>query len=335
VGSDWRECETSSLEIPMPATSLLPMPLVETVPIEQTRAEAAVLHARALLDDAVAQGREGKIPLHELADAVQMSAAHLQRLFTAIIGASPSGYLRSRRAESFRHALRAARSVSAASFDAGYAASSRAYADATRHLGMTPAVYRRGGEGVTIRWAATDTPLGRLVIGATDVGLCWVSLAASDATLLGELSAEFPRASIIAAADVAADGAMVAMLDAVVARLRGDRNAPDVAVDMQVTAFQQRVLDALIAIPFGETRSYSQIAAAIGKPGAARAVANVCASNRVAVVIPCHRVIHSDGSMSGYRWGNQIKKALLRAEGAESPRGDGATPAAVRRRRVS
>ena len=315
----------------MTAVSLRAMSFVETVPIAQTRAETAVLHARALLDDAVAHGREGKIPLQELADAVHLSAAHLQRLFTAIVGASPSGYLRSRRAESFRHALRGARSVSAASFDAGYAASSRAYADATRHLGMTPAVYRRGGEGVTIRWAATDTPLGRLVIGATDVGLCWVSLAASDDTLLGELAAEFPRASISALGD----GSMVAMLDAVVARLRGDRSAPDVAVDMQVTAFQQRVLDALIAIPFGETRSYSQIAAAIGKPGAVRAVANVCASNRVAVVIPCHRVIHSDGSMSGYRWGNQIKKALLRAEGAESPRGDGAPPAAVRRRPAS
>ena len=312
----------------MTAATLLPMPLVETVPIEQTRAETAVLTARALLDDAVAHGREGKIPLAELADAVRMSPAHLQRLFTAIIGASPSGYLRSRRAESFRRALRDTRSVSAASFDAGYAASSRAYADATRHLGMTPAVYRRGGDGVTIRWAATDTPLGRLVIGATEVGLCWVSLAASDSTLLGELAAEFPRAEIIADDD----GAMSRMLEAVVARLRGDRAAPDVEVDMQVTAFQQRVLDALIAIPFGETRSYSEIAAAIGKPGAARAVANVCAGNRVAVVIPCHRVIHSDGSMSGYRWGNQIKKALLQAEGAHAPRGDGAPPAAVRRR---
>ena len=314
----------------MPAASLLSMPLVETVSISQTRAEAAVMQARVLLDAAVAQGREGKIPLQELADAVNMSAAHLQRLFTAIIGASPSGYLRSRRAEAFRHALRDTRSVSVASLDAGYAASSRAYADATRHLGMTPAVYRRGGAGVTIRWAATATPLGRLVLGATEVGLCWVSLAASDETLLSELAAEFPRASIVADDD----GSMTRMLNAVVMRLRGDRGAPDVAVDMQVTAFQQRVLDALMAIPFGETRSYSQIAAAVGKPGAARAVANVCASNRVAVVIPCHRVIHSDGSMSGYRWGNQIKKALLQAEGAVAPRGDGVPPAAVRSRRA-
>ena len=315
----------------MPPASLFSMPLVETVPISQTRAEAAVMQARVLLDEAVATGREGKIPLHELAEAVHMSAAHLQRLFTSIIGASPSNYLRSRRADVFRHALRDARSVSAASFDAGYAASSRAYADATRHLGMTPAVYRRGGEGVTIRWAATDTPLGRLVIGATDVGLCWVSLASSDATLLGELGAEFPRATIVGDDD----RELRPLLDAVVARLGAERSAPDVAVDMQVTAFQQRVLDALIAIPFGETRSYSEIAAAIGKPGAARAVANVCAKNRVAVVIPCHRVIHSDGSMSGYRWGNQIKKALLQAEGAAAPRGEGAPPAAVRRRRAS
>lgn len=315
----------------MTAATLLHMPLLETVPIEQTRAEAAVLRARTLLDDAVAQAREGRIPLQELADAVGMSAAHLQRLFTSIVGTSPSGYLRSRRAEEFRRALKETPTVSAATFGAGYAASSRAYADATRHLGMTPSVYRRGGEGVTIRWAAADTPLGRLVIGATEVGLCWVSLAASDDTLVSELRDEFPRASIIVGHDETLD----AMLQAVVARLQGERSAPDVAIDMQVTAFQQRVLDALIAIPFGETRSYAQIAAAIGKPGAARAVANVCATNRVAVVIPCHRVIHSDGSMSGYRWGNPIKKALLQAEGAVVPRGDGAPPAAVRRRRAS
>ena len=315
----------------MSAVSLHVMPLVQTVPIEQTRAEAAVLRARALLDEAVAQGREGRIPLQELADAAGMSAAHLQRLFTDMIGASPSAYLRSRRADSFRRALRGAGTVSAATYDAGYAASSRAYVDASRNLGMTPSAYRRGGDGVTIRWAATDTPLGRLVIGATELGLCWVSLAASDDTLLRELSDEFPRATIVADDDAH----LSAMLRAVVARLEGDRAAPDVAIDMQVTAFQQRVLDALIAIPFGETRSYAQIAATIGKPGAARAVANVCAGNRVAVVIPCHRVIHSDGSMSGYRWGNQIKKALLRSEGAEAPRGEGAPPAAVRRRQSS
>jgi AraC family transcriptional regulator, regulatory protein of adaptative response / methylated-DNA-[protein]-cysteine methyltransferase len=312
----------------MSAASLLTMPVVETVPTEETRAETAVLRARALLDAAVMDGREGKLPLQELAATVGLSAAHLQRAFTAIIGVSPSRYLRSRRAESFRVRLRNASSVNAATFDAGYAATSRAYADATQHLGMTPAVYRRGGEGVTIRWAAADTPLGRLVIGATEVGLCWVSIAASDATLVGELQAEFPRATITH--DDAT--AMTPMVEAVLARLRGERHLPDVAIDMQVTAFQQRVLDALIAIPFGETRSYAQIAASIGKPGAARAVANVCATNRVAIVIPCHRVIHSDGSMSGYRWGNQIKKALLQVEGAPLPRGDGAAPAAVRRR---
>lgn len=313
----------------MTAASLHCMPLIETIATDHTRAEHAVLRARALLDAAVDAGREGRIPLQELATAVAMSAAHLQRQFTSIVGVSPSAYLRSRRAESFRRALRDAETVSTATFDAGYAASSRAYADATRHLGMTPSVYRRGGAGATIRWAATDTPLGRLVIGATSLGLCWVSLAASDETLVGELAAEFPRATIVHDGD----RMLAPMLEAVVARLRGDRAAADVAIDMQVTAFQQRVLDALIEIPFGETRSYSQIAAAIGKPGAARAVANVCATNRVAVVIPCHRVIHADGSMSGYRWGNPIKKALLQVEGASVPRGAGAAPAAVRRRR--
>jgi len=201
-------------------------------------------------------------------------------------------------------------------------------ANVPQHRGLTPTAYHRGGESTTIRWVSIDTPLGRLVIGATDVGLCWVSLAASDETLVAELRDEFPRATLVADTD----GTMAPMLRAVTARLAGERHSPDVAIDMPVTAFQQQVLDALIAIPYGETRSYSQIAAAIGKPGAARAVANVCATNRVAVVIPCHRVIHADGTMSGYRWGNAIKKALLQAEGAALPRGDGAAPAAVRRR---
>jgi AraC family transcriptional regulator, regulatory protein of adaptative response / methylated-DNA-[protein]-cysteine methyltransferase len=315
----------------MSAASLLEMPVIETVPTPQTTAEHAVLQARALLDAAVTAGREGKVPLQELADAVGMSAAHLQRMFTAIVGASPSAYLRSRRAENFRRALRAGGTVSAATFDSGYAAPSRAYADATRHLGMTPSAYRRGGAGVTIRWAAADTPLGRLVIGATEIGLCWVSMAASDDVLVRELSAEFPQSTVVRDDDEA----LLPLVQAVLARLQGERTVGTVALDLQVTAFQQRVLDALMDIPFGETRSYSQIAAAIGKPGAARAVANVCATNRVAVVIPCHRVIHSDGSMSGYRWGNQIKKALLQREGASLPRGDGKPPAAVRRRQAS
>jgi AraC family transcriptional regulator, regulatory protein of adaptative response / methylated-DNA-[protein]-cysteine methyltransferase len=307
------------------------MPVVETVSVQHTRAEAAVLRARAWLDNAVAAGREGRIPLQDVATAVGLSAAHLQRMFTAIVGVSPAAYVRSRRADAFRRALRESSTVSAATFDAGYTASSRAYADATGNLGMTPSAYRRGGEGVVIRWAATDTPLGRLVIGATARGLCWVSLAATDDVLVRELREEFPRATV----SPDDTGELAPMLHAVVARLTGDVTPPDVAIDMQVTAFQQRVLDALIDIPFGETRSYRQIAEAIGKPGASRAVANACATNRVAVVIPCHRVIHSDGSMSGYRWGNEIKKALLQIEGAAPPRGNGAAPAAVRRRGTS
>ncbi len=227
-----------------------------------------------------------------------------------------------------RRTTRAHRVVVAASSDAGYADSNQACTATARRPGMTRLVYRRGGKGVTIRWAAADTPLGRLVIGATEVGLCWVSLAAGEDVLVEELRHEFPRATIVADAD----GAMGSMLRAVTARLEGERHAPDVAIDLPATAFQQRVLDALNAIPCGETRSYAQIAAAIGNPGAARAVANVCATNRVAVVIPCHRVIHADGSMSGYRWGNAIKKALLQVEGAALPRGDGVVPAAVRRR---
>jgi AraC family transcriptional regulator, regulatory protein of adaptative response / methylated-DNA-[protein]-cysteine methyltransferase len=285
--------------------------------------------ARALLDTQIAAGRDGAVPLVEIATAVGLSTSHLQRCFRDEFGMTPSSYVRAQRAASFRAALRAGATVNLAAFDAGYSTPSRAYVDVERQTGMSPARYGRGGAGMRIGWGTRLTSLGTLLIGATPKGLCWVSVGDDPGQLLQELHQEYPSADIREG-----EAAVISVyLDAVEARMRGERGVAAVSVDMPVTAFHWRVLQALTTIPPGETRSYSQVAAQLGSPRAARAVANACATNTVAIVIPCHRVIHSDGSMSGYRWGNAVKKALLLAEGAAEPRGVGADPAAVRRRR--
>jgi AraC family transcriptional regulator of adaptative response/methylated-DNA-[protein]-cysteine methyltransferase len=287
----------------------------------------AVARALAWLEARLAAG-DGAPRLADAAAAVGLTAPQLRRRFTEATGVTPAAWVRARRATAFRAALRREPTVSAATFAAGYSTPSRAYADAERHLGMSPAAYRAGGAGETIAWTAADTAMGRLVLGATARGTCWVALGDDDAQLLHELREEFPRADIVREAT----GALDAVVEAVRARLRGDASAADVPLDVRATPFQRRVLDALCRIPHGEVRSYAQVAADIGAPGAARAVANACATNRLAVLIPCHRVLHGDGTMSGYRWGNGIKRALLAAEGAPSPRGEARAPAAVRRR---
>lgn len=290
-------------------------------------ADPLVTRALAWLDARLAAG-DGAVSLAECAAAVGTSAPRLRRRFTDALGVTPAAWVRARRAEAFRIALRREPTVSAATLAAGYSAPSRAYADAERHLGMAPAAYRAGGAGETIAWATTPTPLGHLVLGATARGTCWVSLGDNVARLVHELREEFPRATLVEDRD----GALAAPLDAVVARLAGARDVAAVPLDVRATPFQARVLEALARIPAGEVRSYAEVAAMIGAPRAARAVANACATNRLAVLIPCHRVLHGDGTMSGYRWGNAIKRALLAAEGAPPPRGDAPPPAAVRRR---
>lgn len=301
------------------------MTIASLVPASSS--DDAVARALAWLEARLAEG-EGAPRLADAAAAVGLTASQLRRRFADATGVTPAAWVRARRATAFRAALRREATVSAATFAAGYSTPSRAYADAERHLGMSPAAYRAGGAGEVIAWTAADTAMGRLVLGATARGTCWVALGDDETQLLHELREEFPRAAI----EPARPGALDAAVEAVRARLRGDVHAADVALDVRATPFQQRVLDALRRIPRGEVRSYAQVAIDIGAPGAARAVANACATNRLAVLIPCHRVLHGDGTMSGYRWGNGIKRALLAAEGAPTPRGDARPPAAVRRR---
>jgi AraC family transcriptional regulator of adaptative response/methylated-DNA-[protein]-cysteine methyltransferase len=254
--------------------------------------------------------------LNELARAVGLSASHLQRAFRKRFGVSPAEYAQSLRLKNLKSALRAAPRVTDAIYDAGYGSGSRVYEKTGQLLGMTPATYRRGAAGVALRYTTLKIPLGRLLVAATERGICSVALGNDDATLLAGLRDEFPKASL-----ERVDAGRDEWLAAVVARVQADiggaasgETAPMPPVDIRATAFQWRVWQALQKIPRGSTRSYSDIAAAIGAPRSVRAVANACARNRLAVVVPCHRVIREDGSLGGYRWGIARKQDLLARE---------------------
>jgi AraC family transcriptional regulator of adaptative response/methylated-DNA-[protein]-cysteine methyltransferase len=262
--------------------------------------------ARQLLDG-------GEPTLDELARAVGISASHLQRRFTARYGLSPAGYLAQRKLGTLKSALRGGEDVSAALYDAGYGSPSRVYEAGAAKLGMTPARYRAGGEGETIHWSLVDTALGQALVAATQRGVCMVELGRDGGALEAKLRGEFPRARL-QRVDAGRDDFLAPRLQAVAARLAG--TAGDVDLALVGTAFQKKVWDALMRIPPGETRSYAQLAAQLGQPGAARAVASACARNKVAIVVPCHRVIRGDGSLGGYRWGLPLKQQLLERERA-------------------
>jgi AraC family transcriptional regulator of adaptative response/methylated-DNA-[protein]-cysteine methyltransferase len=262
--------------------------------------------ARQLLDG-------GEPALDELARAVGISASHLQRRFSERYGLSPAEYLAQRKLGTLRSALRDGNEVSAALYDAGYGSPSRVYEAGAAKLGMTPARYRAGGAGETIRWSLVDTALGQALVAATQRGVCMVELGGDGAALEAKLRDEFPRAQL-QRVDAGRDEFLAPRLQAVAARLAGA--AGEVDVELVGTAFQKKVWDALMRIPPGETRSYAQLAAQLGQPGAARAVASACARNKVAIVVPCHRVIRGDGSLGGYRWGLPLKQQLLERERA-------------------
>ncbi len=251
------------------------------------------------------------VKLAELARIASLSPFTVQRVFQRVLGVSPSQYQSHKRAESFRAGLSKSSSrITDAIYDAGYSSSSRAYSG--QPLGMTPRDYRNRGRGQSIGYAVASSPLGRLLIAATDRGLCSVILTSSEDKAVAELKQQFP------AADLQPQSALAPMLAQVLSQLTEHPAALDLPLDLRATAFQMRVWQALRAIPRGETRTYSQVAREIGKPSAVRAVARACATNPVAVVIPCHRVIGSNGSTTGYRWGIDRKQRLLQIE-AESP----------------
>ena len=271
------------------------------------RTDDKLERARRLLDG-------GEPTLEELARAVALSPAHLQRRFRARFGLTPAEYLAQRKLGTLKRALREGSDVSAALYDAGYGSPSRVYEAGAAKLGMTPARYRAGGEGEALRWSTVDTALGTALVAASERGICMVELGADAASLEAKLRAEFPRAGL-QRVDAGRDAFLAPRVRAVADALAGRRARVD--LDLLGTAFQRKVWDALMRIPPGETRSYAEVAAQLGAPKAARAVAGACARNRIAVLVPCHRVVRGDGSVGGYRWGLPLKRRLLWREGAE------------------
>jgi len=260
--------------------------------------------ACAYLDDA-----DPPPPLKRLAARFGASPYHFQRNFKRIVGLSPREYVDARRLNAVKRRLKGGASVTDAMVDAGYGSSSRFYERAASKLGMAPAVYRKGGLGMAIRYAIVDSPLGRLLVAATDRGVCAVSMGTSDRELETALRDEYPAAIISSDA-----GRLARWCAAILDHLAGRQPRLELPLDVRATAFQWQVWKALAAIPYGETRSYGEIARTIGQPSAARAVARACATNPVAVAIPCHRVVPSNGTLGGYRWGAARKKALLDRE---------------------
>jgi len=273
-------------------------------PTEISAQVQVVTRARQLLDQA-----EGVLTLAELSRRVGVSPFHLQRLFKRATGLSPREYQTARRMQQVKHGLRKGDDVTTALYDAGFGSPSRLYEKSQQQLGMTPGVYRRGGAGMTIQYAIVPSPLGRVLVAATARGLCAVRFGESANELEGELRREFHAATM-----VRDDAGLQPYLAPLLASLRGERVTLDLPLDVRATAFQKKVWDELRRIPRGETRSYSQVAHAIGDDKAVRAVAQACASNPVAIAVPCHRVVRSDGELAGYRWGLARKKKLLRQE---------------------
>lgn len=267
-------------------------------------ADPRLEQARRLLDDA-------DLGLADLAQAVGLSATYLQRRFRQQFGLSPAEYRAQRRLAGLKQGLRAGHDVTRALYDAGYGSPSRVYENGAARLGMAPQAYRRGGEGLGIRWSLVDTALGQALVAVTERGVCAVLLGEDGESLAADLQNEFPRASLHRV-DAGRDEFLAPRVRAVAEAL--SQGSGSVPVELVGTAFQRRVWEALMRIPAGETRSYAELATALGMPRGARAVARACAGNRVAVLVPCHRIIRGDGSLGGYRWGLPRKQALLEAE---------------------
>ena len=247
--------------------------------------------------------------LQELGDRFYVSPFHLQRAFKSATGVSPRQYAANLRLEDFKEQVRGGERITDAIFAAGFSSSSRLYEQSDEKLGMTPSTYRKLGAGMTIFYSVMPCTLGLLLVAVTERGICKVSLGDSADPLLADLEAEFARAERIHD-----DDGVGYWVQRIIAFLEGWQPNLDLPLDVRATAFQLKVWQQLQAIPVGETRTYSEIAAAIGQPTASRAVANACANNPVALVIPCHRIIRKDLSLGGYRWGMERKRAILERE---------------------
>ena len=273
------------------------------------REAAAQAKAVAEVCRSLEANSDGAVTLAALAARAGWSASHLQRVFRRLTGVSPREYGAACRLAQFKKRLQSGEAVTAALVEAGYGSTSRLYEHAL--LGMTPSAYKRGGAAAMV-YATAETALGRMLVAATETGICAVTLGDSDEALVSTLLQEYPAAAI-----TPDTGRLTEAVQALVRHLAGTQINLSLPLDVRATAFQRRVWQELQRIPWGETRSYTQVAAALGQPTAARAVAQACASNPVALIVPCHRVVRGDGHLSGYRWGTERKRALLAQEMAQ------------------
>lgn len=269
-------------------------------PDEVGRDREAVAAALKLIDEA-----EDAFSLEEVAQAVGYAPHHFHRLFKRDTGVTPAAYARSLRAKRAVVVLDANGSVTEAVYEAGYSGPSRFYEASKGHLGMTPSAWKNGGAGVTIRWVVVDTVLGKMLLAATDKGICRLSFDEDDSVL----TKRFPKANV-----VAGGAALKELVAGAIAAIEHPAQMPDLPLDIAGTAFQQAIWSELRRIPAGETRTYADIAAAVGKPKAVRAAGSANGANNVAVLIPCHRVIRTDGTLGGYAYGLERKEKLLKAE---------------------
>ncbi|HUK91189.1 MAG TPA: bifunctional DNA-binding transcriptional regulator/O6-methylguanine-DNA methyltransferase Ada [Blastocatellia bacterium] len=255
------------------------------------------------------------LKLSDLAARAGLSPFHFQRSFKAIVGLTPKQYLEAERVKKLKGSLRSSKDVAEAVYDAGYGSSSRVYERADTRLGMTPNQYRKGGHGVTITYVAVESPVGLMMVGATDRGLCFVQFGETEADLFAALEREYPSAKLEPMKKPCHPD-FQKWIDALTAHLAGAQPRVSLPLDIRATAFQMRVWNYLQSIPYGHVQSYGEVAAGIGQPAAVRAVARACATNPVAVVIPCHRVIRGTGELGGYRWGLSRKRTLIDQERA-------------------
>lgn len=277
-------------------------PCLRCKPDEVGRDREAVAKALKLIE-----GAEEPLALEELAEAVGYAPHHFHRLFKRDTGVTPAAYARGVRAKRAEKALKANGRVTDAIYDAGYSGPSRFYAESGKRLGMTPSAWKNGGAGATIHWTVAQTSLGDMLVAATEKGICRLSFDEDEA----DVRRLFPKASIERGGE-----ALEALVEGAVAAVENPAQMPHLPLDIAGTAFQQAVWQELMRIPPGETRTYAQIAAAVGKPRAVRAAGTANGQNRVAVLVPCHRVIRTDGSLGGYAYGLPIKEELLRREAA-------------------
>ena len=261
----------------------------------------------------IAENADEPLPLAHLAERVHLSPSRFQRVFKSIFSVSPKQFQQAARTEKFKALLKSGGDITTAIFEAGYGSTSRVYGKAMRNIGMTPKSYRAGGKGEVLTYACRDTLLGPLLMAATDRGVCFAQFGENREILQQQLQNEFPQAELVGFEN-SASRQLEQWIDALNAYLQNQQPRPELPLDLKGTAFQIRVWQFLLSLDDGEVASYSELARAIDNPKAVRAVASACAANRVAVLVPCHRILRSDGGLGGYRWGIDRKRALLDME---------------------